>query len=135
MFQEPKKQIDNGHFIFDKKDLEKVCNARKDKDGVFKVIELRNGKINLVYFGFSNSGGLFNEIVNGLHYDKKPRKISWPYQILLDKTEALDIYWYAVNDKDDPKAEQVAMIKDFVDQTGKLPKWNKLNHGTTMKKT
>ena len=78
MFQEPKDYTDSDHFFFETdKELEKVCNAPKDKDGVFKVLELRNGKINLVYIGYSNSGGLFNEIVNGLHYDKNPRKTGW----------------------------------------------------------
>ena len=126
MFQEPKKYTDNDHFFFEPDhDLEKVCNAPKDKDGVFKVLELRNGKINVVYIGFSNSGGLYNEIVNGLHYDKIPRKIGWTYQTIKDKTDALDVYWYVTNGKDDQKKEQVEMLKDFVYQTGKLPKWNK----------
>ncbi len=126
MFQEPKNYIDSDHFFFEPdKDLEKVCNASKDKDGVFKVLELLNGKINLVYIGYSNSGGLFNEIVNGIHYDKNSRKIGWTYQMLKDKTDALDIYWYVTNDKDEQKKVQVDMLKDFVDQTGKLPKWNK----------
>jgi hypothetical protein len=126
MFQEPINYADSDHFFFEAdKDLEKVCNAPKDKDGVFKVLELRNGKINLVYIGYSNSGGLFNEIVNGLHYDKNSRKTGWTYQLLKDKTDALDIYWYVTKDKDGQKKEQVDMLKDFVDQTGKLPKWNK----------
>jgi len=126
MFQEPKNYTDNGHFFFESDtELEKVCNAPKDKDGVFKVLELRNGKINLVFIGYSNSGGLFNEIVNGIHHDKNPRKIGWTYQMLKDKTEALDIYWYVINDKDEQKKEQVDMLKDFVDQTQRLPKWNK----------
>ena len=126
MFQEPKNYTENDHFFFEAdKDLENVCNAPKDKDGVFKVLELRNGKINLIYIGYSNSGGLFNEIVNGVHHDKNPRKIGWTYQMLKDKTDALDIYWYVTDSKEEPKKAQVDMLKDFVDQTGKLPKWNK----------
>ena len=126
MFQEPKKYTDKGHFFFEAvNDLEKVCNAPIDKDGVFKVIELRNGIINLVYIGYSNSGGLFNEIVNGVHYDKNARKTGWTYQMLKDKTDALDIYWYVTSGKDEQKKEQVEMLKDFIAQTGKLPKWNK----------
>ncbi len=126
MFQEPKNYTNNDHFFFEAdKDLEKVCNAPKDKDGVFKVLELRNGKINLVYIGYSNSGGLFNEIVNGVHHDKNQRKIGWTYQMLKDKTDALDIYWYVTDSKVEQKKAQVDMLKDFVDQTGKLPKWNK----------
>ncbi len=47
MFQEPKNYTDNDHFFFQAdKDLEKICNAPKDKDGVFKVVELQNGKVN-----------------------------------------------------------------------------------------
>ncbi len=126
MFQEPKNYTDKDHFFFEAdKDLETACNAPKDKNGVFKVLELRNGKINLVYIGYSNSVGLSNEIVNGLHYDKNPRKIGWTNQMLKDKTDALDIYWYVTKGKDGQKKEQVDMLKDFVNQTGKLPKWNK----------
>lgn len=126
MFQEPINYTDNDHFFFQAdNDLEKVCNAPKDKDGVFKVLELRNGRINLVYIGYSNSGGLFNEIVNGLHYSKNTRKTGWTYQLLKDKTDALDIYWFVTIGKDNQKKVQVEMLKDFVAQTGKLPKWNK----------
>lgn len=126
MFQEPKNYKEKNHFFFQaENELEKVCNAPKDKDGVFKVLELRNGKINLVYIGYSNSGGLFNEIVNGIHYDKNIRKIGWTYQLLKDKTDALDVYWYVTNGTNNQKKEQIEMLKDFVEQTGKLPKWNK----------
>lgn len=125
-FKNPKNLQTTTISFFDaNKDLEKVCNAPKDKDGVFKVLELRNGKINLVYISFSNSGGLYNEIVNGLHIDKNPRKTGWTYQTLEDKTDALDIYWYVVTGKDEQRKEQFEMLKDFIEQTGKLPKCNK----------
>ncbi|SNS74497.1 hypothetical protein SAMN06295967_12117 [Belliella buryatensis] len=126
MFQEPKKYTDNNHFFFKVgQDLGKVCNAPKDKDGVFKVLELRNGEINLVYIGFSNSNGLYNEIVNGAHFDKNPRNIGWTDQLIKDKTDAIDVYWYVTDGKYDQKKEQVEMLKDFIGLTGKLPKWNK----------
>lgn len=95
MFQEPKKYTATDHFFFSaKSDLEEVCNAPKDQDGVFKVLELRQGRINLVYIGCSVSGGLFNEIVNGLHSDANPRRIGWTDQLIKDETDALDVYWY-----------------------------------------
>lgn len=126
MFQEPKNYSESDHFFFESDlSLEKVCNAPKDKDGVFKVLELRNGKINLVYIGYSSSSGLFQEITNGLHFDKNPRTTGWTYQLIKDKTDALDVYWYVTAGKDDPKKEQVEMLKDYLSQTGKLPKWNK----------
>lgn len=38
MFQEPKKCKVKDHFFFKpEQDLENVCNAPKDKDGVFKI--------------------------------------------------------------------------------------------------
>jgi hypothetical protein len=47
MFQEPEHYTESDHFFFEFNDeLEKVCNAPKDKQGVFKIIELRKGKIN-----------------------------------------------------------------------------------------
>jgi hypothetical protein len=46
MFQEPKKYTDNDHFFFEpNNDLEMVCNAPKDKDGVFKLqLETKKNK-------------------------------------------------------------------------------------------
>ncbi|MCB0541583.1 MAG: hypothetical protein KDE33_29020, partial [Bacteroidetes bacterium] len=66
MFQEPNNYVESDHFFFAaENELEKVCNAPLEKEGVFKVLELRNGRIELVYIGYCSSGGLFNEIVNG----------------------------------------------------------------------
>ena len=126
MFQEPKNYTDSNHFFYEAEDdLEQVCNAPKDKEGVFKVFELRYGRIELVYIGCSNSDGLFNEIVHGIHHDKNPREIGWIYQIVKDRADALDVYWYVTKGNGEQKKEQVKMLKDFVAQTGKLPKWNK----------
>ncbi|MBC8226837.1 MAG: hypothetical protein H8E74_06820 [Gammaproteobacteria bacterium] len=125
MFQEPKDYTDNDHFFFEaEQELEQVCNAPKEKDGVFKVLELRNGRINLVYIGYSISGDLFKEIVNGDHFTMQPRKTAWTHQMIKDRTDALDIYWYVTPNKETAKKESVHMLKDFLENTGKLPKWN-----------
>ena len=126
MFQEPKDYIDDGHFFFEaEQELEDVCNVPKEKNGVFKVLELRNGRINLVYIGYSSSGDLFNEIVNGGHFTNQSRKTSWTQQMNKDRTDALDIYWYVSHNKEKAKKESVQMLKDFLENTGKFPKWNK----------
>jgi hypothetical protein len=92
MFQEPEHYNESDHFFFEFNDeLEKVCNAPKDKQGVFKIIELRKRKINLVYIGHSSQEGLFDAIVNGLHHDGKPRKDSLPQQLLIDDPILEDI--------------------------------------------
>ena len=126
MFQEPKDYIDDGHFFFEaEQELEQLCNTPKEKHGVFKVLELRNGRINLVYIGYSSSGDLFNEIVNGDHFTNQYRKSAWTHQLIKDRTDALDIYWYVTPNKETAKKESVQMLKDFLENTGKLPKWNK----------
>lgn len=126
MFQEPKNYSESDHFFFESDlSLEKVCNAPKDKDGVFKVLELRNGKINLVYIGYSSSSGLFQEITNGLHFDKNPRTTGWTYQLIKDKTDALDVYWFVTDPSENPKAVQTDLLRQYIDEYGRLPKWNK----------
>ena len=126
MFQEPKNYTDDGHFFFEaEQELDQVCNAPKEKGGVFKVLELRDGRINLVYIGYSSSGDLFNEIVNGNHFTNQPRKTAWTHQMIKDRTDAIDIYWYVAPNKEKAKKESVQMLKDFLENTGKLPKWNK----------
>ena len=70
------------------KNLKNVCNAPKNKSGVYIVYELKNGKIELVYIGSSgkvqNNGeikhrndGLYDSIVNGHQFGKTPGKESW----------------------------------------------------------
>jgi hypothetical protein len=139
MLDELDKYTDNGHFFFEaKNELATVCNAPLDKSGVFVIYKLHNGKIELVYIGYANNidldlnvkinSGLKNEIVNGIHFDKNPRSIGLTYQLLKDKIDALDIYWYVTNNSnvaDDPKVVQTQMLKRHIDVFGKLPKWNK----------
>jgi len=126
MFQEPKDYSADDHFFFEAdQELELVCNAPKDLSGVFKVLELRNGRINLVYVGYSSSGDLFNEIVNGNHFTNQSRNTAWTHQMIKDGTDALDVYWYVTSNKETSKKEGVQMLKDFLENTGKLPKWNK----------
>jgi len=133
MFKEPKNYTEDDHFFFEAdNDLEKVCNAPKDKQGVFKILELKNGRITLVFLGCTNFAdtqtgvvGLYDEIVNGLHFDKNPRKIGWTYQLIKDKIDAIDVYWYVTSKSDNPKTILTDLLKQHIDEYGKLPKWNK----------
>jgi hypothetical protein len=126
MFQEPGHYTESDHFFFESHDdLETVCNAPKDKQGVFKIIELRKGKINLVCIGSASHEGLFDAIVNGLHYNGKTRAETLPQQLLRDETVALDIYWFVTEPPLSPKAVESEMIEDYCYGGGKLPKWNR----------
>ncbi len=125
IFIEPGSYKENDHFFFNVNDnLEQVCNAPKDKNGIYKVIELRNGRISVAYLGFSKNSSLFNEIVNGLHIDGKPRKKSWGNQIDKDNTDALDIYWYVTPPKLDTEFIRKNMLMEFLEHMDTIPKWN-----------
>ena len=95
------------------------------KQGVFKIIELRKGKINLVCIGSASHEGLFDAIVNGLHYNGKTRAETLPQQLLRDETDALDIYWFVTEPPLSPKAVESEMIEDYCYGGGKMPKWNR----------
>ncbi|MGD9488915.1 MAG: hypothetical protein AB7W47_12890 [Calditrichaceae bacterium] len=140
MFDELKKYQNNGHFIFTKDDnLTDVCNAPKNKSGIYIVYELKNGKIELVYIGSSGkvqndgkikhrNGGLFDRIVNGHQFGDIPRKKSWPQKLEEENIEALDVYWYdTFNNKaaDIPLYVEAKLIQKFFELYGHLPRWNK----------
>ncbi|MGY6522352.1 MAG: hypothetical protein ACXIUD_11515 [Mongoliitalea sp.] len=126
MFQEPANFKENDHFFFQaNQKLEIECNAPKDKEGVFKIIELRNGSVNLVYIGYTKYNGLYDEIVNGLHYTKESRSKALKTQLTKDRADAVDIYWYVTDNRDNPKKQAEEMLEDFSSFTGQMPKWNK----------
>lgn len=126
MFQEPANYQKTDHFFYQaNQKLENVCNAPKDKEGVFKIIELRNGSINLVNIGYTKYNGLYDEIVNGQHYTKEPRSKALKAQLTKDRADAVDIYWYVTDGKDNPKKLAEEMIEDFKSLSGQVTKWNK----------
>lgn len=88
MFGELTKYEQNNHFFFTtKKGLENLCNAPKNKSGVYIVYELKNGRTELVYIGSSGkvqnngkikhrNGGHYAKLVNGHQFGKIPREQS-----------------------------------------------------------
>ena len=143
MFEELKKYQLKNHFFFESKDnLKEVCNAPTDKSGVYIVFALKNGKIELIYIGRSGKiekngsmfirkaglGGIKDRIVNGHQFGKIPRKYSWPMQMIKEKIEALDIYWYVTHNEkycDCPRIIENTLIQKHLDIYGRLPRWNK----------
>ena len=137
MFDELTKYKNNNHFFFTaKEELENVCNAPKDKSGVYIVYELKNGRIELVYIGSSGkvlnngtikhrNGGLYDRIVNGHQFGKVPRKKSWKQKLIDEKIDALDIYWYDTGTMDIPAFVEATIMQRFFEIYGRLPRWNK----------
>jgi len=143
MFDELKKYKNNNHFLFKPEDgLSQVCNAPDDKSGVYVVYALSNGRIELIYIGISGLkqkdgtlktrkaglGGMKDRIVNGHHFGKTPRRISWPIQMLKENIEALDVYWWVTYEneiRDFPRDVEEALLRRFFDIYGRFPRWNK----------
>lgn len=140
MFDELIKYKNNNHFFFTAKDeLENVCNAPKNKSGIYLVYELKNGRIELVYIDSSGkiqndgtikhrNGRLYDRIVDGHQFGKIPRKKSWKQKLIDEKIEALDIYWYdTMNPEimDIPVFVEATIIQRFFEIHGHLPRWNK----------
>lgn len=139
MFDELEKYKTNGHFFLSEKDeLKSVCNASINGIGVYLVYALKDEKIELVYIGSSGKilqngkkkiriGGIADRIINGKQFGE-PRRKSWKSEIIAEKIEALNIYWYETFDKknnDIPSTIEGILIQRFYDIYGILPKWNK----------
>jgi hypothetical protein len=144
MFDEVTKYKHQGHFFLTKDaSLKEVCNAPIDKSGVYIVYALKNHRVEMVYIGRSGKkmedgsiktrkvglGGLKDRLVNGHHFGKVPRRISWPNQMYLENIEALDVYWYVTYDddyKDCPTVIERLLINRYKEVYGELPPWNKI---------
>jgi len=143
MFDELTKYTHNDHFFFVSTDrLIEKCNAPTDKSGVYIVYALAKGKIELIYIGRSGKkerdgsifvrkaglGGIKDRLVNGLQFDRMPRKKSWPIKMMSEDIEALDVYWYVTHDRrnnDCPKEIEKILLNNHVAMWGRLPRWNK----------
>jgi hypothetical protein len=141
MFDELSKYDHNDHFFFSTADnLGQVCNAPTDRSGLYIIYALKNGRIELIYIGRSGEvksdgslfirkaglGGLKDRLVNGKQFGS-PRRNSWKAQMLAEKIEAIDVYWYVThNDKfvDCPRVLENKLLQKYFDIYGQLPRWN-----------
>ena len=139
MYKELKKFKINNSFKFNIEDsLEIVCNAPETASGIFLVYAKTGENKDLIMVGStgtvqndgtlkSKNGGLFDKIVNGHQFAKTGRKYSWPAQMKLEKIDSLEVFWYdTFNDKTKtiPTFIEGQILQIFLDETGKLPKWN-----------
>lgn len=143
MFDELNKYKLNDHFFFTPaNDLGAVCNAPRDKSGVYLIYALKGGRVEFIYIGRSGEiksdgslfirkaglGGLKDRLVNGKQFGAA-RQSSWKTEMLAEKIEALDIYWYVThNDQyvDCPKVIENKLLQKHFDIYGRLPKWNEI---------
>ncbi|MFY0482997.1 hypothetical protein ACI6PS_10335 [Flavobacterium sp. PLA-1-15] len=118
--------------------LETVCNAPEDGSGVFLVYDIVDGERELIMVGStgtiqndgtlkSKNGGLYDKIVNGHQFAKTGRKYSWPAQMKLENMGRIEVDWFVTfNEKNKviPTFVEGQILQNYLDENGKLPRWN-----------
>jgi hypothetical protein len=137
MYKELKKFKVSDSFSFSSDDsLEQVCNA-SEGSGVFLVYAVGEEK-ELIMVGSTGTvqndgslkiknGGLKEKIVEGHQFAKTGRKYSWPAQMSKEDISLLEVVWYETfNDKTKgiPTAVEAQVLQNFLDENGRLPRWN-----------
>ena len=129
MFDELKKYKKNGHFFFRKGDnLAFQSKTVPELAGVYYIIKLALGRVELVYMGKSeaitqasnNKVKLLKQSINGLQefLDIKMSEAN---------IDALDIYWFVTMDathNDLPGYVEGLIMQRFFDIQERLPEWN-----------
>ncbi|MCX6250554.1 MAG: hypothetical protein NTX61_07375 [Bacteroidetes bacterium] len=136
MFDETKKYKNSGHFFFQKEDkLLDVSSLVPELPGVYYILRLAKGKIDLVYIGKSgtiNQSGTFKEqLLRGRINNKQEgmkRQEFFDKKLVEEKIDGLDIYWFVTMDKtnnDLPGFVEGLLMQRYFEVHGKLPLWNK----------
>lgn len=139
MFDLLNKYSNKGSFEFKSTDsLSNICNAPTHKSGVYIVVAYRGDNKELIYIGRSGKkvdgvivhrkaglGGIKDRIVNGHQFGKVARKNSWPIEMKLNKVDYLLVYWYDT-EEDNPVDIEHYLLREFENETGHLPTWNKM---------
>ncbi|MGN6195873.1 MAG: hypothetical protein ACTHOB_13110 [Ginsengibacter sp.] len=131
MFDELKKYKKNGHFFFSEGNtLSEVSKAVPELPGIYYILQLAKGRIELVYIGRSeilNQGGVckirsLKDVLNNKSQGFFSQKIEE------ESIDALDIYWFVTLDKthnDLPGYVQGLLMQRYFEMYGQLPLWNK----------
>ncbi|WP_366871254.1 hypothetical protein [Flavobacterium sp.] len=139
MYKELKKFKTTNMFNFTPDDaLEEVCNAPESGNGIFVVYAVDGEEKELIMVGStgtvqndgtlkSKNGGLYDKIVNGHQFAKTGRKYSWPAQMKKEEISRLEVVWYETfnaKNKVIPTFAEGNVLQNFLDENGKLPRWN-----------
>jgi hypothetical protein len=136
MFDETRKYKNNGHFFFKKGyRLLEVSNNVPELPGVYYVIRLSKGRVELVYIGKSGtitqSGQFKDQLLKGRINNKQEgmkRQDFFDKKMIEENIDGLDIYWFVTMDKtnnDLPGYVEGLLIQRFFEVQGRLPLWNK----------
>ena len=136
MFDELNKYKNNGHFFLSNSD--KLSEQSKDVPnlpGVYYILRLAKGRVDLVYIGKSGTilqnGTFKNQLLKKRPNNKQdgmPREQFFKDKIQREQIDALDIYWFVTFDKnhrDLPAFVEAQIIQRYFDSYGQLPQWNR----------
>lgn len=129
MFDELEKYEKNDHFFLKEGDhLSAKSKEVPEMPGVFLVIKLARGRVELVYIGSSD---MTNENISKsklLRTSLVNQQLFFEQKFVEENIDGLDIYWYVTFDnknKDLPLFVQGQIMQMFYDQNGRMPKWNR----------
>lgn len=136
MFSETKKYKHNGHFFFKKGDtLSAVSKDVPNLPGVYYIIKLAEGQIELVYIGKSGTlqqNGEFKDQLLRSRLNNKQEGIKrqqyFDQKVQEEQIDALDIYWFVTYDEkhqDLPGYVEALLLQRYFEVYGVLPPWNK----------
>jgi len=132
----------SGKFIYSQNDdLRLVCNAVKDKSGVYLIYNCDTKE--LLYIGCSGhiknngeistrktgGGGLYGRIVNGHQFGKMKRYEALPQKMREENITQIEIIWYVTfiektNLKHSPTFVESNLLQEYFEKNNRLPIWN-----------
>jgi hypothetical protein len=136
MFDETEKYANQGHFFFKKgNNLKEVSQDVPNLPGVYYILRLARGRVDLVYIGKSgtiNQKGIFKdqllkERINNKQ-DDTPRQTFFNEKMTTENIDGLDIYWFVTVDEqnnDLPSYVEGLLMQRYYEIYGELPVWNK----------
>ncbi len=135
MFDETEKYPNQGHFFFKKgNSLKDVSKDVPNLPGVYYIVRLARGRVDLVYIGQSgtiNQKGVFKKplLKDGINIqqDGTPRQTFFDNKMVTENIDGLDIYWFVTVDEhnnDLPSYVEALLMQRYYEVNGDLPIWN-----------
>jgi hypothetical protein len=136
MFSETEKYKTQGHFFFKKGDrLKEQSRDVPELPGVYYILRLARGKVDLVYIGKSGTvtqtGKFKDQLLKGRINNKADgmkRQDYFDQKMAEEKIDGLDIYWFVTMDNENndlPGYVEGLLMQRYFEGHGKLPAWNK----------
>lgn len=136
MFDELKKYKNTGHFFFKNGDsLLDVSRNVPELPGIYYILRLAKGKIDLVYIGKSGpiqqDGTFKDQTLRGRINNKRNGQSSQEFFETIcreQNIDALDIYWFVTMEgkhRDIPAFIEGLLLQKIFDIHGHLPEWNR----------